>query len=416
MDGREFRGMELAAKARIEQRRTYWYVPSATHDGGYKVNNEGTECTCPDYEERQLFCKHCFAVQFVRERNRTIGTPAIKADPADAPGPRPTYRQNWPQYNKSQTTEKEVFLKLLADLCGHIEWMPRGGRGRPTLPYDDAILAAVFKVYSTFSGRRFQTDLRDAQDAGHIAVAPSFASVFRVLEDPNTTKTLKELVIRSSLPLRVIETKFAADSTGFSTSKFARWFDTKWGVEKKKAEWVKCHAMVGVKTNIVCACEISDAHDSTQFPQLLATTGANFRMDEVSADKGYLSFENMQLTEEAGAVPFISFKVNSRAENGPSIWQRMHAMFTLRREDWLRKYHLRSNVESVFSAIKRKFGDAVRSRTDVACKNEVLAKIVAHNVVTCIHESNELGIELPFTRNSESRGISESDRPFLERS
>src|SRR5258706_10357681 len=86
MDTREFRGLELAAKARIEQRKTYWYVPSASHDGGYRVNNEGTECSCPDYETRQLFCKHCFAVQFVRERNRTVGTPEIKADPADAPG------------------------------------------------------------------------------------------------------------------------------------------------------------------------------------------------------------------------------------------------------------------------------------------------------------------------------------------
>jgi transposase len=155
------------------------------------------------------------------------------------------------------------------------------------------------------------------------------------------------------------------------------------------------------------------------FKQLAATTATNFRIDEVSADKGYLSFENMEFTaNELGAVPYFAFKVNSRGDRGPSIWQKRHAQFTLHRDDWLRKYHLRSNVESTFSAIKRKFGDAVRSRTDVACKNEVLAKIVAHNIVTCIHESNELGIELPFTRtapNSEAQGIFESDDPFLRR-
>jgi hypothetical protein len=43
MDTREFRGLELAAKAKIEQRRTSWYVSSASHDGGYKVSNEGTK-------------------------------------------------------------------------------------------------------------------------------------------------------------------------------------------------------------------------------------------------------------------------------------------------------------------------------------------------------------------------------------
>jgi hypothetical protein len=200
--------------------------------------------------------------------------------------------------------------------------MPRGGRGRPCVPYPDAIFAAVYKVYSTFSGRRFMTDLRDARDGGHVAVAPHYNSVFRVLEDPTVTPTLRQLVIRSSLPLRVVETKFAADSTGFSTNKFARWFDEKYGVQRKRAEWVKCHVMTGVKTNIVAACEVSDAGDSPVFKQLLATTAANFRVDEASADKGYSSYENLELVEEVGGVPYIAFKVNARGENGPGFGRR----------------------------------------------------------------------------------------------
>lgn len=52
MDTREFKGLELAAKAKIEQRKTYWYVPSATHDGGHSVNYDATECSCEDYELR----------------------------------------------------------------------------------------------------------------------------------------------------------------------------------------------------------------------------------------------------------------------------------------------------------------------------------------------------------------------------
>jgi hypothetical protein len=83
----------------------------------------------------------------------------------------------------------------------------------------------------------------------------------------------------------------------------------------------------------------------------------------------------------------------------------MHAHFTLNRDDYLRHYHLRSNVESTFSAIKRKFGDAVRSKTAVATRNEVLAKIVAHNVVVCIHEMHELGIDPTFTRKPEEPRI-----------
>jgi hypothetical protein len=46
--------------------------------------------------------------------------------------------------------------------------------------------------------------------------------------------------------------------------------------------------------------------------------------------------------------------------------------------------------------VKRKFGDAVRSKTDTAIKNEVLAKILCHNVVVVIHEMHELGIDPMF--------------------
>jgi len=43
--------------------------------------------------------------------------------------------------------------------------------------------------------------------------------------------------------------------------------------------------------------------------------------------------------------------------------------------------------------IKRKFGDSLRSRTDVAMINETLCKLLCHNLVVLIHEMHELGID-----------------------
>ncbi len=71
----------------------------------------------------------------------------------------------------------------------------------------------------------------------------------------------------------------------------------------------------------------------------------------------------------------------------------MYHYFQLQRDEFLKRYHLRSNVESTFSAVKRKFGDSLWSKTDVAMKNETLAKFVCHNVVCCIHEMHESGID-----------------------
>ena len=50
----------------------------------------------------------------------------------------------------------------------------------------------------------------------------------------------------------------------------------------------------------------------------------------------------------------------------------------------------------MFSAVKRKFGDSVRSKTPVAMKNEVLAKLVCHNICCLIQSQCELGIEPTF--------------------
>jgi hypothetical protein len=46
--------------------------------------------------------------------------------------------------------------------------------------------------------------------------------------------------------------------------------------------------------------------------------------------------------------------------------------------------------------IKRKFGDHVRSKTDTAMVNEVLGKILAHNICCVIASQCELGIEPVF--------------------
>ncbi len=74
----------------------------------------------------------------------------------------------------------------------------------------------------------------------------------------------------------------------------------------------------------------------------------------------------------------------------------MFGYFMFRREDFIAHYHKRSNVETTFSMIKRKFGHALRSKTETAQVNETFAKVLCHNLVGLIHEMYELGIEPVF--------------------
>ena len=398
---RQQRGLELAATRTIRQKAGLWIVPSQTGAGTYNVHimPKITSCTCPDFETRGVTCKHIFAVTYVmkREQNSDGSETVTKSVTVTATTERTSYPQNWPAYNAAQSNEKRKFQSLLADLCHGIQEPQARKMGRPSLPLSDAIFSATFKVYSTVSGRRFMTDLREAQTNGFISKAPHYNSIFNYLENPELTPILQTLITQSSLPLRSVETDFAVDSSGFVTSRFIRWFDHKYGQVREHHDWVKCHIMCGVKTNIVTAVEINDrnANDSPLLPAMVETTARNFQMSEVSADKGYASKSNADAIASVGATPFIAFASHHRG-NGGGTWEKMYHYFSFRRTEFLQHYHKRSNVESTFSMMKRKFGDGLRSKTDVAMVNETLCKVLCHNLVVLIHEMYELGIDPVF--------------------
>jgi transposase len=128
-------------------------------------------------------------------------------------------------------------------------------------------------------------------------------------------------------------------------------------------------------------------------------TAKNFQMSEVSADKGYAGRENLDVIETVGATPFIEFHSTHRGIGG-GTWTKMYHYFQFRRTEFFQHYHKRSNVESTFSMMKRKFGDGLRSKTDVAMVNETLCKVLCHNLVVLIHEMYELGIDPVFWTGS----------------
>jgi len=127
-------------------------------------------------------------------------------------------------------------------------------------------------------------------------------------------------------------------------------------------------------------------------------TAENFEVKEVSADKGYSDRRCHKAIAAVGAMPYIMFKANASGKIG-GIFKKMFHYFQFKREEFLQHYHRRSNVESTVMMIKTKFGDAVRSKTDVAARNEVLAKILCHNICCLISAMYELGIEPVLTAN-----------------
>lgn len=397
MDARQQRGIQIAAEAGavVSDGRT-WRVRSQTQGAkNYRVNPHAVSCSCPDHETTGDKCKHIHAVLITMSIEHTEAGTVVTAT-------RQTYSQDWATYNRCQVNEKDDFMALLADLCSTIE-QPVQAKGRPRLPLGEMVFAMAYKVFSGYSTRRFSSDLRGAHENGLISRVPHFNSVSNYMSDERLTPILMALITEAALPLRGLETEFAIDSSGFNTGQLTTWLDTKHGVRNVKSQhqWVKAHIMVGTLTNIVTSVEMSDwkGADSPYFPALVEATTKEFTVDEISADKAYLSKSNIELAENVGAVPFVPFKKNS-ADPGmvDSAWARMYHRFMADREVFMTHYHRRSNVETTFSMIKMKFGGSVRSKSATGQANEVLCKILCHNIVCVAQAIAEFGIDAKFAQ------------------
>jgi transposase len=375
-----------------------WIVPSQSSAKTYTVNPdpESPFCDCPDFEYRRKRCKHVLAVAIVLKRE--IVTDGQMQTVTETVTVKQKYTQDWQSYNAAQQTEKAHFLALLYQLCSKVE-EPIQTMGRPRLPLRDMLFAVTYRTYTMMSARRFASDMRDALAKGYVSKAPSFNSVFHYSQMESLTPYLKQLITESAMPLQPIEEKFAVDSSGFSTTRFVRWFDVKYGNNEEWHDWLKMHLICGVKTHIVASVEMSGAtaNDSPFFKPLVDQAArAGFNMKEVSADKGYISMKNLQATVDVGAVPFIPFKSNTQPDRGSDLWSKMFFYYNYKREEFLAHYHNRSNVESVFQMIKSKFGERLKSKTTTAQVNEALCKVLCHNLCVVIQSMYELNITPEF--------------------
>ena len=96
-------------------------------------------------------------------------------------------------------------------------------------------------------------------------------------------------------------------------------------------------------------------------------------------------------------MPFVMCRVNARARSrNATLWDQLYHFYHLHRETCLEHYHRRSRVESTFSMMKAKFGDALRSKADTALENELPCKVLCHNICVLIQSMDDLGVSVEF--------------------
>jgi transposase len=375
--------------------------PTCKHCGSADVIKNGF-FRRPNWDSQNYLCHSCKREFTVRcEKHKE--TDPFTSIQSRLPLPNPPTPFQWSDYNEAQMREKLLFLEILQDLCSRLPEEEPGKVGRPRASTKEMVFCMVAKLYEGLSSRRVSSDLHIAAQRGHIAKVPHFNTVLKYFNDPTMTPFLTGLIQLSSLPLRDFETTFAIDASGLSSAFYSRWFDYRFGnldgKEGKAHDWIKIHIVCGVKSNIVTSIIVTDGKtsDCPQFPALLKNTAQNFNVREVMADKGYSSRSNFDAAVEVGAIPYIPFKSNATGTaRGSKTWSKMFHYFQYRREDFMARYHQRSNVESTFSSLKRKFSTKLMLKNEVGQVNEALAMLLCHNICVLIREAFENGISAEF--------------------
>ena len=188
----------------------------------------------------------------------------------------------------------------------------------------------------------------------------------------------------------------AIDSTGIKITNRGQWMRDKWHIKNKKG-YLKIHVAVNVKTKKILSMKVTDehVHDSKALPELVdeAIKSDNMLLaatiGKLFADGAYDNNDIFRYLGDNGIQPCIKVRKNSRVRwrKGKNI---LRNLSVLAQKNDLQKwkdsvrYGQRWIVETVFSCLKRRFGEYVYS---VKLKNiiqEMMLKASLYNKLISI--------------------------------
>ena len=164
----------------------------------------------------------------------------------------------------------------------------------------------------------------------------------------------------------------AVDASGFQTNHMSYHFANVWHFQDKRKyrRYLKLTIAIDTNTQFVMAQKIrlSPRNDTIDFMAVLK----DLKCDWVVADRGYDSKKNRKFVlrqmKAYPEIPYRSISPTYRLKGGAKL--KFHKEI----------YHQRSKVETVFSVIKRKYGNYVLSKSFESQKKELIFRLIAYNV------------------------------------
>jgi hypothetical protein len=184
----------------------------------------------------------------------------------------------------------------------------------------------------------------------------------------------------------------AIDSTGIKVTNRGQWMKEKWHIKNKKG-YLKIHVAVNVKTKEILATKVTDdehLHDSKPLPELIENIIKSDNMSTKAIGKlfgddgAYEGNEIFRFLENNGILPCIKVRKNAKIRWKKGNILRNLSVLAQRNDfqEWKEdsvSYGNRWIVETVFSSLKRRFGEYVYSVRLKNMMQEMMLKASLYN-------------------------------------
>jgi hypothetical protein len=280
---------------------------------------------------------------------------------------------DWHQYNERLVRRGEILIS--SDVTNNwnkeLAAMNRNKVGR-RYQYPDSFMKILgyVRVYFGLPYRQTEGLIRTHHDS--IPAVPDYTVIHKRI----CTMNIKQKPVKSK------NIVLAIDSTGIKVTNRGDWMHHKW--QGKKKGFLKIHVGVDVDTKQILAVKITDehSHDSKHLKGIVRESARHGNLIKVLGDGAFDSREIFSYLDDKNIIPAIKVRRNSVPKSRGCYPRKKAVMEQLTDyHKWCTSvsYGRRWIVESVFSSIKRMFGEEVRSRKKKNMVQEMMLKISLYN-------------------------------------
>jgi len=286
--------------------------------------------------------------------------------------------RDWRRINEGLVKRGEILLdlRILDRWDSELERMNAGKEGGRYV-YPEVFVRLLGYMHLLFHLPYRQTE-------GFLKALRRFDSRIHVPDYSTIDRRVNRLHVKLDTEEYGDDIVLAVDASGIKVSNRGDWMRRKWRLRRG---YLKIHIAVDVKRKRILALEVTDEKvgDERMLQPLVEEASKKARIAKTIGDGAYDTKRIFRYLDANGIEPIIKVRKDASSKAGGCVPRRLVAQEYLRNpEAWKRRhgYGQRWMVETVFSSLKRTFGEYVSAKTMHNMANEIMLKASLYNLLT----------------------------------